>query len=975
MTGRLPACVIDVGTGYTKLGFAANKEPQFIIPSAIAIKESAKVGDQSSRRLAKGVEDLDFFIGDEAFDATGYAVKYPVRHGLVEDWDLMERFLEQCIFKYLRAEPEDHYFLLTEPPLNTPENREYTAEIMFESFNVPGLYIAVQAVLALAASWASRTIEDRTLTGIVVDSGDGVTHVIPVAEGYVIGSCIKHIPIAGRNITYFIQSLLREREIGIPPEQSLETAKAIKERFCYICPDIAKEFAKYDSDSQKWMKKYDGVNSVTKNPFVVDVGYERFLGPEIFFHPEFSNPDFTTPLSEIVDTVIQNCPIDVRRPLYNNIVLSGGSTMFRDFERRLQRDIKRTVDARLRFSENLSGGRIKPKPIDVKVISHHMQRYAVWFGGSMLASTPEFYQIETVWERGKMSAHLSWMILRNNNAFLLKKRNISKPFSTEPSNLANLNSFRYNGLIHKKTVGIVEPKDKKGFTVVYKKANKQNKPRRATITRTMKSGPRRSLYKLRRLMDKNSYRKDLTKVALRRASAILRSQKPLPVKKQRTKKAEMSDNFSLSQEIICPETFNDVVQELGSEGGELLAAVQEDEKIFCYEDKINPLTFQTIPDYSFNYYNMRPAFEPGNTCTNPSYPCLWTKYDTLCEQQNLWKPSVQRKSEPAEYNEDQKNFIGWNSGQQYEQYDTSMMFHAPQPPMVQIPANVDYAGDLDFNILISSQTANRNSWIYSSQLQKVFINMQNVLPVDVKRNPSNIQLYLRATMLYSLPQYAQELVERCSTHVDPRMSTNREVDPMLMKHVLRCSNPNSVYMGNAELKEHLSVVTPLGEPQAGMETVRVNYQFMCKNSCPSGMNRRAVDVIFTLEDRLGHVLGRRKLAVRVCSCPKRDKEKEEKEYKESKQQTPSYGRKRKQSAMTRPHPSENNTNTCSDDRIIEIPSFRVIGRQTAEQIMKIARDSLFYNLNASNMDETKAIRAKECLDEVSNIYSKLPGQN
>lgn len=100
----------------------------------------------------------------------------------MEDWDLMERFLEQCIFKYLRAEPEDHYFLLTEPPLNTPENREYTAEIMFESFNVPGLYIAVQAVLALAASWASRAIEDRTLTGIVVDSGDGVTHVIPVVS-------------------------------------------------------------------------------------------------------------------------------------------------------------------------------------------------------------------------------------------------------------------------------------------------------------------------------------------------------------------------------------------------------------------------------------------------------------------------------------------------------------------------------------------------------------------------------------------------------------------------------------------------------------------------------------------------------------------------------------------------------------------------------------------------------------------------
>jgi len=393
MAGRLPAVVIDNGTGYTKMGYAGNTEPQFIVPSCIAIKENKSVGDQAIRRLGKGVEDLDFYIGDEALDATNYTVKWPIRHGIVEDWDLMERFWEQAIFKYLRSEPEDHYFLLTEPPLNTPENREYTAEIMFESFNVPGLYIAVQAVLALAASWTSRQVGERTLTGTVIDSGDGVTHVIPVAEGYVIGSCIKHIPIAGRDITYFIQQLLREREVGIPPEQSLETAKAIKERFCYVCPDIVKEFNKYDTDQAKWIKRYDSHNAITKQPFGVDVGYERFLGPEIFFHPEFANPDFTTPISETVDHVIQNCPIDVRRGLYKNIVLSGGSTMFRDFGRKMQRDVKRIVDQRLKLSEELSGGKLKPKPIDVQVISHHMQRYAVWFGGSMLASTPEFYQV------------------------------------------------------------------------------------------------------------------------------------------------------------------------------------------------------------------------------------------------------------------------------------------------------------------------------------------------------------------------------------------------------------------------------------------------------------------------------------------------------------------------------------------------------------------------------------------------------
>ncbi|XP_023224631.1 actin-related protein 3-like [Centruroides sculpturatus] len=384
MAGRMPAVVIDNGTGYTKLGFAGNKEPQLIIPSAIGIKESAKIGDQATRRLARGIDDLDFYIGDEALDASGYAVKYPIRHGIVEDWDLMERFWEQCIFKYLRAEPEDHYFLLRQSNEN---ETDYITSVARK------LVMQLQAVLALAASWASRQLGERTLTGLVIDSGDGVTHCIPVAEGYVIGSCIKHIPIAGRNVTYFIQSLLREREVGIPPEQSLETAKAIKERYCYICPDVAKEFAKYDQEPHKWIKKHEGSNSITKQTFSVDVGYERFLGPEIFFHPEFANPDFMTPISEIVDSCIQSCPIDVRRPLYKNIVLSGGSTMFRDFGRRLQRDLKRVVDARLKLSETLGGGRIKPKPIDVQVISHHMQRYAVWFGGSMLASTPEFYQV------------------------------------------------------------------------------------------------------------------------------------------------------------------------------------------------------------------------------------------------------------------------------------------------------------------------------------------------------------------------------------------------------------------------------------------------------------------------------------------------------------------------------------------------------------------------------------------------------
>jgi actin-related protein 3 len=305
----------------------------------------------------------------------------------------MERVWAHCIFKYLRSDPEDHYFCLTEPPLNPPENREFLAEVMFESFNVPGLYIAVQAVLALAASWTSKDVKEKTLTGTVIDSGDGVTHAIPVAEGYVIGSSIKSMPLAGRTVSQFIQQIHRDRDEKVPAAQQLEVAKAVKERYSYVCPDLVKEYEKYDAEPTKWFKTYDFEEPVSKKKITIDVGYERFLGPEIFFNPEIFSSDYLIPLPEAVDNCIQSCPIDTRRGLYKNIVLSGGSTMFKDFARRLQRDLKRFADDRIKKSEQLSGGMYKSLPVDVNVISHGMQRYAVWFGGSMLASTDEFFKV------------------------------------------------------------------------------------------------------------------------------------------------------------------------------------------------------------------------------------------------------------------------------------------------------------------------------------------------------------------------------------------------------------------------------------------------------------------------------------------------------------------------------------------------------------------------------------------------------
>ncbi|XP_078172344.1 actin-related protein 3 isoform X2 [Carex rostrata] len=357
-----PAVVIDNGTGYTKMGFAGNVEPCFIIPTVVAVNESfsnqtksTNKGNWLAQHTAGVMADLDFCIGEEALSrsraSTAYNLSYPIHHGQVENWDAMERFWQQCIFNYLRCDPEDHYFLLTESPLTAPENREYAGEIMFETFNVPGLYIAVQPVLALAAGYTTNKCE---MTGVVVDVGDGATHVVPVADGYVIGSSIKSIPITGKDVTCFIQKLLKERGEFIPPEDSFEVVRKIKETSCYTCSDIVKEFNKHDREPSKYIKQWTGVKPKTGASYTCDIGYERFMGPE-------------------------------------NIVLSGGSTMFKDFHRRLQRDLKKIVDTRVRAASARLGPDVKSQPIEVNVANHPIQRYAVWFGGSVLASTAEFY--------------------------------------------------------------------------------------------------------------------------------------------------------------------------------------------------------------------------------------------------------------------------------------------------------------------------------------------------------------------------------------------------------------------------------------------------------------------------------------------------------------------------------------------------------------------------------------------------------
>lgn len=453
-----PAIVIDNGTGYTKLGFASNTAPSFVLPTCVSVSgggvssssssvlTSKKENDESNfpgkngngmkkkktyeyyyhhHHASKSLQDLNYSIGEDALaQINSKTIKWPISNGIVNDWTSMEKFWQKTLLNVLRVEPEEHFFLLTEPPLNPAENRERIGEIMFETFNVPGVHIGVQAVLALNASVAlnasaaasskknrngdeensgnDNSKRDRNdgggdgLTGTVIDIGDGVTHVIPVCDGYVVSSAIKSVPLAGRDLTRFVQTLMRERGENVPAEEFSRVAQKVKEKYCYVSKDIAKEFELHERNPKEYVIRMEGVRAKTNLPWQADVGYERFLAPEVFFRPDMiaekENGFGQFSLPELVDNAIQECSIDSRRRLYGNIVLSGGSTMFKGFGKRVKRDVKRVVDKRISESEVKSGNRLKAKSVDVEVFTHDMQRYAVWFGGSVVASMPDFYK-------------------------------------------------------------------------------------------------------------------------------------------------------------------------------------------------------------------------------------------------------------------------------------------------------------------------------------------------------------------------------------------------------------------------------------------------------------------------------------------------------------------------------------------------------------------------------------------------------
>lgn len=350
------SCIVDIGSGLVKSGFAGDDAPRSVFYSI--------VGRPRHKGVMVGMGQNDTYVGDEAQAKRGILqLTRPVQKGIVNDWEAMEKILHHNFYNELRVAPEERSCLVTEAPLNPKNNRDKMITMLFETFNVPAAYISIQAVLSLYSS--GRT------TGLVMDAGDGVSHVVPIYEGYSLPHAVLRLDLAGANLTDYLQQLMTTRGYSFTTSAEREIVRDLKEKLCYVANDPEEELQRAENTSDICQEH------TLSDGSIITINQERFLCPEALFKPSVIGIEHDG-VHTMMHDCIQKCDIDVRKDLYTNSVLSGGTTTLPNLDVRLKKEI-------IGLSPNASR--------DVKIIAPPERKYSVWIGGSILASLSTFQQM------------------------------------------------------------------------------------------------------------------------------------------------------------------------------------------------------------------------------------------------------------------------------------------------------------------------------------------------------------------------------------------------------------------------------------------------------------------------------------------------------------------------------------------------------------------------------------------------------
>ncbi|KAH3675577.1 hypothetical protein WICMUC_002666 [Wickerhamomyces mucosus] len=357
-----PPIVLDQGTGFVKIGYAGSNFPEHTFPSIVG-----RPILRAEERALSDVEIKDIMCGDEASQVrSALQISYPMENGIIKNWEDMEHLWDYSFYERLQKDTSNEKVLLTEPPMNPLKNREKMVQVMFEKYNFGGVYVAIQAVLALYAQGLS--------SGVVVDSGDGVTHIIPVYESVVLNHLTKRLDVAGRDVTRHLIDLLSRRGYAFNRTADFETVRQIKEKLCYVSYDLDLD-SKLSRDTTTLVENYE-----LPDGRIIKVGSERFEAPECLFQPNLVDVE-QVGVGELLYNTIQAADVDVRSTLYKSIVLSGGSSMYPGLPSRLEKELKQ-----LWLTRVLNGDPTRLDKFKVRIEDPPRRRHMVFIGGAVLAN-------------------------------------------------------------------------------------------------------------------------------------------------------------------------------------------------------------------------------------------------------------------------------------------------------------------------------------------------------------------------------------------------------------------------------------------------------------------------------------------------------------------------------------------------------------------------------------------------------------
>lgn len=339
--------VFEVGSTACKADINSEEVPRFRIPSV--------VGRSFEEDL---LERRDTFIGSEAeARREQLALSYPIQRGRVHHWEDFESLFAFMYTNYLKATPDAHSLLLSEVPLNPDSDREKMTELMFETFQTPGLYIANQACLALFAS--GRT------TGLVLLSGDDVSHAVPVYESFAVKASTRTLAMGGNDLTQYLADMLREKGHIFETYEELRIVTDMK-KCCKVALNLESVMRLNPSDE----------TFVLPDGEEISLGIERFMCPEALFDVSLIGRGSSQGIHSIVSDAIRSMEADVRKHFYGNVLLTGSNTDFLQLSWRFQRELQE----------------LSPSTMAVKLVYTPVCRREefVWSGGSIFASQSNF---------------------------------------------------------------------------------------------------------------------------------------------------------------------------------------------------------------------------------------------------------------------------------------------------------------------------------------------------------------------------------------------------------------------------------------------------------------------------------------------------------------------------------------------------------------------------------------------------------